>query len=81
MRVGVLALQGAFAEHIAVLRRLDVEAPAVARKAQAGQFIVIRLTYHPLFSSPTMFSLGTFTSSKNISLNICVPFIALTGAT
>jgi 5'-phosphate synthase pdxT subunit len=29
MRIGVLALQGAFAEHIAVLRRLDVEVAEV----------------------------------------------------
>lgn len=29
MRIGVLALQGAFAEHIAVLQQLDVQAPAI----------------------------------------------------
>ena len=34
MRVGVLALQGAFARHIDVLRRLGVEATEVRRPAQ-----------------------------------------------
>ena len=29
MRVGVLALQGTFIEHIAILQRLGVEAPAI----------------------------------------------------
>src|SRR4030065_150866 len=31
MKIGVLALQGDFAEHIAVLKRLKVEAPAQRR--------------------------------------------------
>ena len=29
MRVGILALQGTFIEHIAILQRLGVEAPAI----------------------------------------------------
>jgi len=43
MKVGVLALQGTFIEHIAILRRLGVEAPAIrlARELDALDGLII----------------------------------------
>ena len=43
MRVGVLALQGTFVEHIAILQRLGVEAPAIrlARELDALDGLII----------------------------------------
>jgi phosphoribosylformylglycinamidine (FGAM) synthase-like amidotransferase family enzyme len=44
MRVGVLALQGTFIEHISVLRQLGVEAPAIrlAHELDALDGLIIR---------------------------------------